>query len=93
MSELLRLTEKKSSTKDFEKSTDELADTILMEKKSSTKDFDKGTDELEYIKQKVNIIIRKGLDRFEGQSIGSKEWFKLDIDLNFFLKFIQNAYK
>ena len=51
-----------------------------MEKKSSTKDVDNGTDELAYMKQAVNTIFRKGLDQFEGQSIGFNGWFKLDID-------------
>ena len=57
-----------------------LADTLLMENKYSTKDVDKGTDELVFMKQKVNTISRKGLDQFEGQFIGSKVWFKLDIE-------------
>ena len=74
------LMEKKSSTRNVEKGTDELVDTLLMEKKYSTKDFDKGTYELEFMKQKLNTICRKGLDHFEGQSIRSKGWFKLDID-------------
>ena len=30
------------------------------------------------MKQAVITIIRKGLDQFEGQSKGSKGWFKLD---------------
>ena len=72
--------EKKSSTKDIEKGTDELEITLLIEKKSSTKYFDKGTDELEFMKQKLNTIHRKGLDQFEGQSIRSKGWFKPDIE-------------
>ena len=38
------LSEKKSSTKDVEKGTDELADTLFMEKKSSIKNIEKGTD-------------------------------------------------
>ena len=67
-------------TKDVEKGTDELADTLLMENKYSTNDFEKGTDELEDMKQKVNTISRKGLDHFEDQYIRSKGWFKLDID-------------
>ena len=74
------LTEKKYLTKDVEKGTDELADTLLTEKKSSTKDVDKGTDELEDMKQKVNTISRKGLYQFQGISIVSKGWFKLDIE-------------
>ena len=32
------------------------------------------------MKLKKNTIHRKGLDQFEGQFIGSKGWFKLDID-------------
>ena len=32
------------------------------------------------MKQKVNTILRKGLNQFEGQSTGSKGWFKLDIE-------------
>ena len=52
-----------------------------MDNKYSTKDVDKGNDELSFMKQKVNTIRRKGLDQFEGQSIGSKGWFKLDIEL------------
>ena len=71
--------EKKSLTKDVYKVTDELADTLLMEKKYSTKYVDKGTDELAYMKQKVKTIFRKGLEQFEGLSIRSKGWLKLDI--------------
>ena len=52
-----------------------------MDNKYSTKDVDKGNDELSFMKQKVNTIRRKGLDQFEGQSIGSKGCFKLDIEL------------
>ena len=74
------LMEKISLTKNVEKGTDEFADTILMEKKCSINYVDKGTDELAFMKQKVNTISRKGLDQFEGQSIGSKVWFKLDIE-------------
>ena len=51
-----------------------------MEKKSSTKDFDKVNDELVFMKQKMNTIHRKDLYQFEGQSIESKGWFKLDIE-------------
>ena len=51
----------------------------LTEKKSSTKDVEKGTDELTDMKQKVNTICKKGLDQYEGKSIKSKGWFKLDI--------------
>ena len=40
------LHEKKLSTKDVEKGTDELEYTIFMEKKSPTNDVEKGTDEL-----------------------------------------------
>ena len=72
------LLEKKSSTKDVDKGTNELADTTLMEKKSSTKDVDKGTDELADMKQAVVKIRKKGLDKFEGQSKGSEGQFKLD---------------
>ena len=61
----------------------EVITTPLSEKKSLTKDVEKGTDKLAYIKQGVNTIHRKGLDQFEGQSSGSKGWFKLDIE--FFL--------
>ena len=43
-------------------------------------DVDKSTDELADMKQKVNTIFEKGLDQFEGQSTGSKGWFKLDIE-------------
>ena len=39
------LSENKSSTKDAEKGTDELADMLLTEKKSSKKDVEKGIDE------------------------------------------------
>ena len=72
--------EKKSSTNEVEKGTDELADTLLSEKKYSTFDVDKGTDELAFMKQKVNTILRKALNQFEGQSTRTKEWFKLDIE-------------
>ena len=42
------------------------------------------------MKQKVNTICRKGLDDFEVQSIGSKGWFKLDID--FLKKFVSKSH-
>ena len=51
-----------------------------MGKESPTFDVNKGTDELAFMKQKVNTICRKGLDQFEGQSILSKGWFKLDLE-------------
>ena len=87
--------EKKYSKKDAEKDTDKLVDMILMEKKYSTKDVDKGTGELADMKQAVNTICRKGLDQFEGQSSGSKVWFKLDSGFIkiAFLKFVQNSIK
>ena len=70
----------------MEKATDELADTLLSEEKSSTFDVEKGTDEFSCMQKKVSTICRKGLNQFEGQSAGSKGWFKLDIDFlnNFF---------
>ena len=74
------LMDKKSSTNNVYKGTDGLADTLLMQRKSSTKYVDKGTDELAFMKQKVNAIIGDFLDHFEGQSIRSKGWFKIDID-------------
>ena len=43
-----------------------------------TKDVDKGTDELEDMKKAVVTILRKVLDKFEGQFKGSKGWFKQD---------------
>ena len=70
--------ENKLSTKDVDKGTDELADTPFWEKISPTKDFDTGTDELVDMKKSVFKILRKGLDKFEGQSKGSTGWFKLD---------------
>ena len=78
--------ERKSSTKNVDKGTDSFSDTLLMKKKYSTKDVDKGTDKLELVKQKVNTIRRKGLNKFEVQSIGSRGCFKLDIEFlnNFF---------
>ena len=87
------LSEKKYSTKDVEKGTDKLADMLLMEKKYSTKDVDKVTDEFADMKQAVNIIRSKGLYQFEGQSIGSKGWFKLDIEFlkTTFLNAIQSS--
>ena len=87
--------ENKSLTKNIEKGTDELADMLLMKKKYSTKDFEKGTDELAFMNQKLKTIRRKGLDQFEGQSIGSKGRFKLDIDFfkQLFIEFIQNSIK
>ena len=48
------------------------------ENKYSTKDVDKGTDEFSDMKQAVVTIRRKSLYQFEGQSKGSKEWFKLN---------------
>ena len=87
--------EKKSLTKDVEKGTDKLADILLMENKYSTRDVDKGTDELADMKQAANKIHRKGQDQFEGQSSGSKGWFKLDIVFfkQFFPRVIQNHIK
>ena len=79
------LSENKSSTKKVDKVTDELANTLLSEKKSSTKDVEKGTDELAFKKQKLNTILRKGLNHFEGKSTRNKVWFKLDV--NFFYNF------
>ena len=73
------LFENKSSTKDVEKGTDKWEDMLFTEKKSSTQDVEKGTDELADMKQLANIIFRKGLDKFEGQSSGSKGSFKLAI--------------
>ena len=70
--------EKKYSTKDVEKGTDKLADMLLIENKYSTNDVEKGTYKLEYTKQEVNTIHRKGLYQCEVQSSGSKGWFKLD---------------
>ena len=47
------------------------------------------------MKQKVNTILRKGLDQFERQSSGSKGRFKLDIQFfkHFFVKVIHNSMK
>ena len=75
------LLENKSSTKDIDKVTDELADWPLLEKKYSTKDVDKDTDELAYMKKAVVTIRRKGLYISEGQSKGSTGWFKPDSGL------------
>ena len=72
------LLENKSSTKDIDKVTDELADTPLLDRKSSRKDVDKGTDELENMKNTMVATRRKGLYRFEGHYKGSTGWFKLD---------------
>ena len=72
------LSENKSSTKDVDEGTDELAYMPLMEKKYSTQDIDKGTDELEDMKQSVVAIRINGLYQFEVQYKGSKGWFKLD---------------
>ena len=72
------LSDKKSSTKDVDEGTDELADMPLMKKKSSTKDVDKGTDELEDMTQAVVTIYMKWLDHFQGQYKASKVWFKLE---------------
>ena len=66
------MVEKKSSTNNVEKFTDELADMPFTENKYSTKDVDKGTDEFSYMKQAVVTISGKGLYQFEGQSKGSK---------------------
>ena len=64
----------------MDKGTNELVYTQLSENISSTFDVDKGTDELAFMKQKVNTILRKALNQFEGQSTRTKEWFKLDIE-------------
>ena len=89
------LYENKSSTNNVDKGTDDLADTLLSEKKYSTFDVDKGADGLAFMKQKFNTILRKGLNQFEGQSTGSKGWFKLNIEIfkQFFLKLIHNYIK
>ena len=73
--------EKKSSTKVFDKGTDELECMLFTKKKSSTKYVDKGTDKLADMKEAVVTILRKGLYQFEGQSKGSKGWFKLESGL------------
>ena len=70
--------EKKSSTKDVEKGTDELADMPLTDKKYSKNHFDKGTDELADMKQALVTICSKGLDQFDCQSIEYKGCFKFD---------------
>ena len=72
------LLDKKSLTKYVDEGTNELEDTPLLENKSLTKDVDKGTDELADMKKAVVTISRKGLDKFEGQSKGYAECFKLD---------------
>ena len=72
------LSEKKSSTKDVEEGTNKFVDMTLMKKKYSTRNVYKGTDKLEDMKQAVVTICRKGLDQFDGESSGSKGWFKLD---------------
>ena len=72
------LLEKKSSTKDVDKGTDELADTPLLGKKYLTKDVDKGTDELADMKNAVVTILSKGLDKLEVQSKIYTGWFKLE---------------
>ena len=65
-----------------------------MEKRYSIKDVDKGADELAFMKQKVKTIRRKGLNQFEGQYIGSKGWFKLDIYfLTYFSKIRSEFYR
>ena len=74
------LSEKKTSTKKVDKGTYEKADTQLSEKKYLTKDVKKGTDELAFNKQRVHTIFRKALNQFEGESIGTHEWFKLNIE-------------
>ena len=88
------LLEKKSSTKDVDKGTYEQENTPFLEKKYFTKNFDKGTYELAFMKKTVVTIRRKGLDKFEDQSKGSTEWFKLDGGFfKHFLQFIQNSLK
>ena len=64
------LSEHKSSTKYVEEGTDVLEYMPLMENKSSTNNVDKGTDELADMKQSVVTTRRKGVNQFEGQSIG-----------------------
>ena len=68
------LLEKKSSTKDVDKGTDELADTPLLENKSPTKDVDKDTNGLADMKNSVVTIHSKGLTKFEVQSKGCTGW-------------------
>ena len=57
---------------------EEVFTTPLLEKKLLTKDVDKSTNESAYMKKVVFKIRRKGLDKFEGHSIGYTGWFKLD---------------
>ena len=89
------LLENKSSTKEVDKSTDEMADMPFSEKKSSTSDVAEGTDELVDIKQAVVTIRRKGFDKFKGQSKGYTRWFKPDSGVlkQHFLQFIHNSIK
>ena len=49
-------------TKDVERGTDELADTILSEKKPSTKNVERGTDELTYTLQSENKSLTKNVE-------------------------------
>ena len=90
---MMKLSEKKESTQDVDKGTDELEAMTLMEKKYSTNDFDKGTDELADTKQTAVKIRRKCIYQFEGQYKGSKGWFKLDSGVlkPYLLQFIQNS--
>ena len=89
-------------TKNVDKGTDELTDTLLSEKNPRQRRsrrllmnwqihyclrinlqilmLKKGTSELAFMKKRVNTIRRKVLNRFEGQSTGTKEWFKLYIE-------------
>ena len=73
------LLEEKSSTKDVDKGTDELADMPLLKRKYLKKDVDIGTDEFTYMKKAVVTIRSKCLYYFVGRSKVSTGWFKLDI--------------
>ena len=53
---------------------------MTSEKVKQSEDFDKGTKHLDYMIEAVVKIHREYLDNFEGQSIGSTDWFNLDLE-------------
>ena len=85
------LLEKKSSTKDVDKVTDELVDIPLMENKYPTKDVDKGTNELAYMKQEVVTIFRKGYGSLRFSLKDIRCCLSLIVGKQHFLQFIQNS--
>ena len=73
-----------SLTKDVEKGTDDLADTLLMEKKYCSKNFEKGTDKwadtLLMEKKSSSKNIEKGTDELAYTLLAEKKSSTNDVD-------------